>query len=285
MGEGRGVKSFPVFPLFSYLGHKESLLDLWVTVLFSGLCFLTGMVVGSFLNVCIWRLPRGQSIVRPRSRCPHCGQGIAARDNIPLVSFLFLRGRCRRCKAPISRRYPSVEALTGALAVLLFLAFGPTAQTAVLFVLFCLLVVVSFADLDHMIIPDKVTLPGIILGLALNALLSPRSIGGFLLGAVVGAAALYVVAILGELLFKKESMGGGDIKLAAMVGAFVGWRGVLLSLFFAVLVGAMMGVSLMILGLKKRREHIPFGPFIALGTIVVVFWGESLVNAYLRAFF
>lgn len=260
-------------------------MDLWVTVLFLGLCFLTGLAVGSFLNVCIWRLPRGQSIVRPRSRCPHCGEGIGARDNIPLVSYLLLRGRCRRCRKSISRRYPAVEALTGALAVICFLAFGLTAQAAVLFVLFCLLVVVSFADLDRMIIPDKVTLPGIVLGLALNAVIAPRSIGGFLLGAVVGAAALYVVAILGELLFKKESMGGGDIKLAAMVGAFVGWRGVLLALFFAVLVGAMVGISLMIVGLKKRREHIPFGPFIALGTIAVVFCGESMVDVYSKAFF
>lgn len=260
-------------------------MDLWVTVLFSGLCFVTGLAVGSFLNVCIWRLPRGQSIVRPRSRCPRCGQGIAAGDNIPLVSYLLLRGRCRHCKAPISPRYPVVETLTGTLAVICFLAFGPTAQAAVLFVLFCLLVVVSLVDLDRMVIPDKVTLPGIALGLALNALLSPRSIGGFLLGAVVGAAALYGVAILGELLFKKESMGGGDIKLAAMVGAFVGWRGVLLSLFLAVLVGAMVGISLMMAGLKKRREHIPFGPFIALGTIAGVFWGEGMVNAYLKAFF
>ncbi len=256
----------------------------WIKVLVSGFCFLTGCVVGSFLNVCIWRLPRGLSIVRPRSRCPHCAGCIAPSDNIPLLSYLLLRGRCRRCAAPISPRYPAVEALTGVLAVILFLVFGPTAQAAILFVLFCLLVVVTFADLDRMVIPDKVTLPGILLGLALNALVEPRSVVSFLLGAVIGAAALLGVAILGELLFKKESMGGGDIKLAAMVGAFVGWKGVLLALFLAVLMGAVAGVTLIVLGLKKRWEHIPFGPFIAAGTILVVFWGEGLSRAYWQLF-
>jgi len=177
-----------------------------------------------------------------------------------------------------------VEALTGALAVTLFLVFGPTAQAAIVFVLFCLLVVVSFADLDRMVIPDKVTLPGILLGLTLNALVDPRSMLSFLSGAVVGGAALYGVAILGELLFKKESMGGGDIKLAAMVGAFVGWKGVLLSLFLAGLVGAIVGLVLMIVGLRKRGEHIPFGPFIAAGTILVVFWGEGISRAYWQLF-
>lgn len=257
---------------------------LWLTVLTAGLCFLLGCVVGSFLNVCIWRLPRGQSLISPRSRCPHCRQRIAARDNIPLLSYLFLRGRCRRCGAPISPRYPTVEGLTGVLAVALFLVHGPTAQAAIFFVLFCLLVVASFIDLDRLVIPDQVTLPGILMGLSLNALLDQRSVPSFLLGALVGGVALYVVAILGELLFKKESMGGGDIKLAAMVGAFVGWKGVLLSLFLAVLVGAIAGIMLMMRGLKKRWDHIPFGPFIAAGTFLVVFWGEDIVCAYRQMF-
>jgi leader peptidase (prepilin peptidase)/N-methyltransferase len=177
-----------------------------------------------------------------------------------------------------------VEGLTGAWAVLLFVAFGPTAQTAILFVLFCLLVVASFSDLDRMVIPDKVTLPGILLGLVLNALVAPGAMVGFLLGAVVGAAALYAVAIVGEVLFKKESMGGGDIKLAAMVGAFIGWKMVLLSLFLAVLLGAVVGIALIVLGLRKRREHIPFGPFIAAGTILAVFWGEHMARTYQNIF-
>jgi leader peptidase (prepilin peptidase)/N-methyltransferase len=170
------------------------------------------------------------------------------------------------------------------MAALFFLTFGPTAQAAVFFLLFCLLVVVSFTDLDRMVIPDKVTLPGIVLGLALNALLVPGAIVTFLLGAVVGAVALYAVAILGELLFKKESMGGGDIKLAAMVGAFLGWKEVLLSLFLAVLAGAVVGIALIVLGLRERREHIPFGPFIATGTILIIFWGDYLIRTYQRVF-
>ena len=256
----------------------------WLTVLTAGSCFLVGCVVGSFLNVCIWRLPRGLSIVRPASHCPHCDQRITARDNIPLLSYLLLRGRCRHCGETISPRYPAVEALTGTLAVALFLVFGLTVQAVIFFILFCLLIVVSFVDLDQLIIPDKVTLPGILLGLAVNALVAPRSVLGFLFAALVGAAALLAVAILGELLFRKESMGGGDIKLAAMVGAFLGWKGVLMALFLAVLVGAIVGVVLMISGLRKRWEHIPFGPFIAAGTILVVFWGESMANAYQKIF-
>lgn len=286
MGEGKGVKNSPcLFPFFAFLLYeKEDLLPFWLTVLTAGLCFLMGCVVGSFLNVCIWRLPRGQSIVWPPSHCPHCDHRIGVRDNIPLLSYVLLRGSCRRCGATISPRYPAVEALTGALAVALFLVFGLTAQTAVFFVLFCLLIVESFVDLDQLLIPDKVTLPGILLGLGLNTLVAPRSVFGFLVGVVVGGAALFAVAILGELLFKKESMGGGDIKLAAMVGAFLGWKGVLLALFLAVLVGAIAGVALMISGLRKRWGHIPFGPFIAAGTILVVFWGESIARAYQKIF-
>jgi leader peptidase (prepilin peptidase)/N-methyltransferase len=205
-------------------------------------------------------------------------------DNIPLLSYFLLRGRCRHCKTLISPRYPVVETLTGMAAVALFLVFGPTAQAGILFVLVCLLLVVSFTDLDQMVIPDKVTLPGILLGLALNTLVAPRLVFNFLLGAVVGATALYVVAILGERVFKKESMGGGDIKLAAMVGAFLGWKEVLLSLFLAVLVGAVAGTMFIFIGLKKRQEHIPFGPFIAAGTVLVIFWGEHLVQSYQRLF-
>lgn len=255
-----------------------------LTVLIAGLCFLVGSMVGSFLNVCIWRLPRGQSVVRPWSRCPHCNQRISPRDNIPLVSFVCLRGRCRHCATSISPRYPVVEGLTGAMAVLFFLTFGPTGQAALFFILCCFLVVASFTDLDRMVIPDKVTLPGIVLGLALNALLAPGAMVNFLVGAVVGAAALYLIAILGDLLFKKESMGGGDIKLAAMVGAFLGWKQGLLSLFLAVLVGAIVGMALIVSGLRKRREHIPFGPFIATGTILAVFWGDYLIRTYQKVF-
>jgi leader peptidase (prepilin peptidase)/N-methyltransferase len=173
-----------------------------------------------------------------------------------------------------------VELLTGGLAGLLFIVFGPSVQAVMLFILVCFLIVSTFTDLDRMIIPDRVTLPGIILGLAINALLSPGDIWRYFLGAVVGGAALLFVASLGELLFKKESMGGGDLKLAALVGAFLGWQSVLLSLFTAVLMGGLTGMALIIAGLKKRQQYIPFGPFIAAGTMVVIFWGADIVKAY-----
>ena len=252
----------------------------WIKAIGSGICFLFGSLVGSFLNVCIWRLPRGQSVIKPRSRCPRCQAWIASRDNIPLISYLILRGRCRGCGQRISIRYPVVEALTGALAALLFIVFGPTVQAATLFALICFLVVATFTDLDRMIIPDRITLPGIVLGLAINAMASPGDIWRFLLGAVVGGGTLLLLAFLGELIFKKESMGGGDLKLAALVGAFLGWQSVLLSLFAAVLAGALTGLALIIVGLKGRQQYIPFGPFIAIGTLVVIFWGSDIIRAY-----
>ena len=252
----------------------------WIKAIGSGICFLFGSLVGSFLNVCIWRLPRGQSIVRPGSRCPHCQARIAPRDNIPVVSYLLLRGRCRSCAEPISARYPLVEALTGAAAMVLFIVFGPTVEAAVLFVLICFLIVATFTDLDRMIIPNWITLPGIILGLSINTLISPGEIWKYLLGAVVGTLSLLLIAIVGEWIFKKESMGGGDLKLAALVGAFLGWQSVLLSLFAAILAGALTGTALIILRRKERQHYIPFGPFIAIGTMVAIFWGRDIIAAY-----
>lgn len=252
----------------------------WIKAIGSGICFLFGSLVGSFLNVCIWRLPQGQSIVRPGSRCPRCQVRIAPRDNIPLLSYLLLRGRCRSCGQPISARYPAVEALAGASAAGLFIVFGPTVQTAVFFALICFLIVATFTDLDRMIIPNWITLPGIVLGLSINALVSPGEIWKYLLGAVVGALSLLLIALVGEWIFKKESMGGGDLKLAALVGAFLGWQSVLLSLFTAILAGALTGTALIILGRKERQHYIPFGPFIAIGTMVAIFWGGDIIQAY-----
>ncbi len=197
-----------------------------------------------------------------------------------MISYLILRGKCRSCGQPISARYPAVEALTGLSAAALFIVFGPTAQTAVFFVLICFLIVATFTDLDRMIIPNRITLPGIILGLLINTLISPGDIWKYLLGALVGAVSLLLIAFLGEWIFKKESMGGGDLKLAALVGAFLGWQSVLLSLFAAILAGALTGTVLIILGRKERQQYIPFGPFIAVGTMVAIFWGGDIIKAY-----
>jgi leader peptidase (prepilin peptidase)/N-methyltransferase len=170
-----------------------------------------------------------------------------------------------------------VEALTGGMAIALFLVFGPTIHAVIGFVLVCFLIVATFTDLDRMIIPNWITLPGIIMGLSVNALVSPGEIWQYLIGAAVGGASLLLIALLGEWIFKKESMGGGDLKLAALVGAFLGWQ---MALFAAILAGALTGTTLIILGRKERQQYIPFGPFIALGAMVAIFWGSDIIRAY-----
>ncbi len=242
--------------------------------------FAMGAILGSFLNVLIYRLPRGESIVRPPSACPECGRRITPRDNIPIVSYLILRGRCRHCKAVISSRYPVVELLAGLVPVLLLWRYGLGREALVLCLLSYVLIVVSFIDLDLRIIPDRVTLPGIAVGLILAPYLGLTTFGGSLLGAVVGGGALYLIAIAGTAAFGKESMGGGDIKLAAMLGAFLGWQAVLLLLFVAFLSGAVAGAILLAVRGKDCEHAIPFGPFIAFGTLLAVVWGDALLAWY-----
>jgi leader peptidase (prepilin peptidase)/N-methyltransferase len=202
------------------------------------------------------------------------------RDNIPIVSYLILRGRCRHCKAVISSRYPVVELLAGLVPVLLLWRYGLGREALVLCLLSYVLIVVSFIDLDLRIIPDRVTLPGIAVGLILAPFLGLTTFGGSLLGAVVGGGALYLIAIAGTAAFGKESMGGGDIKLAAMLGAFLGWQAVLLLLFVAFLSGAVAGAILLAVRGKDCEHAIPFGPFIAFGTLLAVVWGDALLAWY-----
>ncbi len=242
--------------------------------------FAMGAIFGSFLNVIIYRLPRGESIVRPPSACPECGRRITPRDNIPIVSYLMLRGRCRHCKAVISSRYLVVEALAGLVPVLLLWRYGLGREALVLCLLSYVLIVVSFIDLDLRIIPDRVTLPGIAIGLILAPYLGLTTFGGSLLGAVVGGGALYLIAIIGEAAFGKESMGGGDIKLAAMLGAFLGWQTVLLLLFAAFLFGALAGTVAVRAHGSDWDRSMPFGPFIAIGAFVATIWGETILTWY-----
>ncbi len=213
---------------------------------------LLGLCVGSFLNVCILRLPRDQSLLRPRSTCPHCKQPIAWRDNIPLFSWLWLRGKCRWCHTPISRQYPLIEALVGVL-------FG-----------------VSITDARHYIIPDEFTWGGLIIGLLLAL---GGGVHGFLqavLGAAVGFVLLWLVGTAGTWVFKEDAMGGGDIKMMAMVGSFVGWRGVLLTIFAGALLGSLIFVPL---SLKKKRL-VPFGVFLAVGAVVAFVFGDAIIAWY-----
>jgi leader peptidase (prepilin peptidase)/N-methyltransferase len=242
--------------------------------------FVVGSILGSFFNVVIYRVPRGESIVRPPSACPACGTRLRARDNIPVFGYLLLRGKCRYCAAPISPRYPVVEVLSGVLPVLLVMRFGLSVPSLVYWLLSCVLLVLSFIDLDLRIIPDRVTLPGIVVGIIVAPLVGLVGFWGSLLGVVVGGGTLYLIGVLGELFLKKESMGGGDVKLAAMLGAFMGWKLVLISLFAAFFIGAVVGVIVMARKPKNWDSSLPFGPFIAIGAVLALLWGESALAWY-----
>lgn len=247
---------------------------------------ILGLIVGSYLNVVIYRLPLGRSTVTPRSRCPGCGGAIRARDNVPVVSFLLLRGRCRACGTTISWRYPAIEAATALLFIACLERFGLSPRTAAAMLFSCLMVVLAMIDADHMILPDRITLPGIAVGLLVQpwaplagpppALLA--AVGGALLGAGV------LIAVWGAwfLVRHEEGMGLGDVKMLAMVGAFLGWRGVLVTLFFGALAGSAVGLALMRWGSLDMRSKLPFGTFLALGGLIALFAGEALIRAYAR---
>lgn len=244
------------------------------------LSVVMGLIVGSFLNVCIHRLPRDESVVAPPSRCPACGALIRWFDNIPLLSFLFLGGRCRACRGRIAWRYPLVEALTGSLFLLTVSRFGIAARTIFVLIFICGLIVATFIDLDHEIIPHAITLPGIPLGLVGSLITRDPSPRDAAAGALIGAGLVYLVAVYAEVAFKKESMGGGDVNLLAMIGAFLGWRQALLSFFSAVVTGACVSVALIATRVLSRKDRIPFGPFLSLGAIVALFWGHVVVDWY-----
>lgn len=248
-----------------------------MTLLFA---FLFGSVVGSFLNVCIHRLPKEESIVMPRSRCPACQTPIRALDNIPLLSFVLLRGRCRACGNPISWRYPLVEALTGGLFALTVARFGVTLQGAFLLLFLSGLVVTSFIDLDHQIIPNAITLPGIPLGFLAGFLLGDPPPLDRVIGSLAGAGFLYLVLLYGGVVYGQEAMGEGDLNLIALVGAFLGWRAVIVTILVGCLAGSAVGLTLIALKRLHRRQHVPFGPFLSLGAVVALFWGEWLMAWY-----
>ena len=235
-----------------------------------GLCF------GSFLNVCILRLPHDQSLLRPRSTCPRCKQPIAWRDNVPVVSWLWLRGKCRWCHKPISVQYPVIEALVGVLFGVSVLAYGASLHAVSTAVFGTLLLGIAITDARHYLIPDEFSLGGLVLGLALAL---GGGVPGFLqalLGAAVGFGLLWGVAKVGAWVFKEEAMGGGDIKMMAMVGSFVGWRGVLLTVFAGAALGSLIFVPLSI----KKKRLVPFGVFLAVGAAVTFVFGDAILVWY-----
>jgi len=260
-----------------------------VAALFSSLIYIIffplGLIIGSFLNVCIWRLPRGESIVYPGSHCPLCGASIKWFDNIPMLSFLLLRGKCRSCGGRISFRYPLVELLTACLFVAIYRFFSISSHTLIYILFTSSLITVGFIDLDKRIIPNLITLPGIALGLIFPLFLPHLSLKDSLLGAILGGGILLLVGIFGKIIFKKPAMGGGDVKLAAMIGVFLGWQQILLILFLSFLIGAVIGTTVeLIKGTLSKRRQIPFGPYIALSGILAVFCGQELINLYLGLF-
>lgn len=251
--------------------------------------FLFGSAVGSFLNVCIYRIPRKLSIIVPSSRCPSCNTPIRPLDNIPLVSFVLLGGRCRYCKVKISLRYPLVEFLNAILYVVVVWRFGLGWHTLFYFVFCSALIVITFIDLDFRIIPDKITLSGIPLGLIAGTFILPDpflrfsllGIKNSFIGMLGGFVFFYLVALAGSAIFKKEALGGGDIKMMAMIGAVMGWKAVLLTTFLGSLSGALIGIALMVAQGGGRMMKIPFGPFLALGAVVTLFYGQEILSWYL----
>ena len=241
--------------------------------------FLLGLVLGSFLNVVIARLPRGESVVSPPSRCPRCKERIRPWDNIPVLSFLLLRGRCRHCRRKISWRYPVVELLSGVLLLLLVhRAENPVVLVPQALFLLALLAV-AWIDLDTQTIPDVVTIPGVGLGLAAS-LFAPPGLAGALLGALCGSLSLWLVGALYEKTTGVPGMGGGDVKLAAMMGAFLGVGGVFGAIFLASLAGSVFGMLLIARGKGSRRTAIPFGTFLAPAAIALCLFGDSLFRLY-----
>ena len=242
---------------------------------------LVGLVVGSFLNVVIVRLPAGGSLIRPGSRCPGCGDPIRWYDNVPLLSYVVLRGRCRACRTTISPRYPATELLTGLLFVACVARFGFSGEAAAA-ALFCsLMVTLAAIDLEHFILPDVITLPGILVGIALQPWL-PGSIVESIVGALMGAGLLILVINTWFWLRDEEGMGLGDVNMLALIGAFLGWQGMFGAFFFAALAGAAGGIALVITGRLAMSSKLPFGLFLALGGLLALFTRESWIVPYLQ---
>lgn len=241
--------------------------------------FVLGLCFGSFLNVVIHRLPRGGSLAWPPSSCPACGHAIRPLDNIPIVSWFALKGRCRDCAAPISPRYPLVELGAGLLLLTLALTLGPRAALVPAAVFALALLAIALIDWDHRIIPDELSVGGLVLGLAARGFTTQGVLAG-LIGALVGMGSLYLVAAAYRRATGVEGLGGGDVKLAGMIGAFLGWPGVFLTIFAAALAGSVIGLSLIAAGRGTRRTALPFGTLLAPAAVLAALVGPSIWRWY-----
>jgi leader peptidase (prepilin peptidase)/N-methyltransferase len=250
------------------------------SLLWPFLVFCAGACVGSFLNVCIYRLPEGRSVVRPGSACPHCRRFLRWWENIPLLSYVFLRARCRSCGARISPQYPLVELLSGFLALALWYRFGLGASFFIYAYFSASLLIISLIDLEHKIIPDCISLPGIVLGFLSSFFLPNLSWYDSLIGILVGGGALYVLAWGYYLIARREGMGGGDIKLLAMIGAFMGWQALPLVVFLSAAVGSILGLAVMVVRREGRHMAIPYGPFLGGAALFTLFFGQHFISWY-----
>ena len=256
----------------------------------NGVLFLFGAIVGSFLNVCIYRMPREKSIITPGSQCTHCQRAIHWYDNIPLISFILLSGKCRNCKKGISWRYPLVELMAALTPVWVFSQEGFRWEAVIFTCLIWGLIVVTFVDFEHQIIPDEISVGGLVAAVLVSGVYPqlhgvgaglPRPYWIFgvkeaVIGAAVGAASIYLIGLLGRLIFRREAMGMGDVKLMGMLGAVLGWKQILLVFFIAPLFGSVVGLAIKWI---KKSDVIPYGPFLSLATFVVLFWGERILKS------
>lgn len=255
--------------------------------LYSFFALVFGLILGSFLNVCIYRLPRGQSVAVPRSFCPQCGNFVRWYDNVPILSYLWLKGRCRFCQKKIPIQYPLVELITGLFSLFVSARFGGGLPYLFYFLLLAApLIVITFIDLEHKIIPDVISLPGIGVGILASLFLSQGSLirSGLnsLFGLLAGGGTLFLVSWFYERVRHQEGIGGGDIKLTAMLGAFFGWKEIFLILFFSSLLGSIVGIFLLAFFRKGLKFAVPYGPFLASGALLNLFYGDQIIHFYLQ---
>ncbi len=253
-----------------------------IKVLLTFWFFLLGSAVGSFLNVVIYRLPRRESIIFPPSHCPSCGYKLSAKDLIPILSYILLKGKCRYCGAKISLRYPIVEFITAIFYALVFWLYGFSFSTLKLLILFSMLLPIFFIDLEHMLIPDVITIPGVGIGLIISLL--ERNLVQGILGSLIFGGSLLLIYVIALLILKEEGMGQGDIKLGFMLGSFLGFRLSLLSIFLSYFIGGLFSLLIILIKDKDLRTAIPFGPFLIIGALISLFWGETLIKLYLSLF-
>lgn len=257
--------------------------------------FIFGSILGSFLNVCIHRMPKGESVVWPRSHCPKCKKRIPGYDNIPFISFILLKGKCRICKSKISLRYPLVELLTALIFLSFFMRYGLSYDFFFYIVLSCALIIATFIDIPHRIIPDEISVGGIIVGFILSSVrgvnISPFTFSfkpmlNSFLGIIIGGGIIFLTGWLFDLIYFKllkrpaiggetESMGGGDVKLLAMIGAFLGWQRATMAFFLAPFFGAAIGIYMLV---TKKDHTIPYGPFLSLAAIISIFWADKIMR-------